>query len=281
MLTFKKKVWIVRNKERGVLADGDIACAQRTSRRHVQRLWIRYQKGGLEALHEKPRGRKVDALPRELQRRVLQLRKKQYGIHKIRGLLQQQGMDISKQKITKILRLHQLDAPAPEKGKRYHYIQWERKHSNSLWQTDYCWIERLGCWITAWLDDHSRLITAAEYFTEATTENSIALFEQGVKRFGLPRETLSDRGCQYYSNHPGNPAIFFEHMKRRQVKHIYASIKKPTTCGKMERWWRTHRDERWSFPSLRTFVRYYNYKRPHMSLGYRTPYEVWKKDLKV
>ncbi len=195
MLTEKKRYWIVLQKAKGVLTDQEIASAQQITRMTVHRLWTSYQRGGREALASRSSGRKIDAIPREMQHRILQLCKKQYGIHKIKGLLQQRGLQISKQKITKILQAHHLDRPAPEKGKRYHYIRWERNHSNSLWQTDYCWVERLGCWITAWLDDHSRLITAAEYVREATTENSIALFEHGVKRFGLPRETLSDRGA--------------------------------------------------------------------------------------
>jgi|SRR3989338_3718647 len=280
MLTFKKRVWIVKQKKRGQLNDSEIAVSQQITRRAVQKIWVSYRQGGLEALHEQPRGRKVDAIPIAYQQEILRWRKKQYGIHKIRAMLQQDGIAISKQKINKVLRLHQLHAPAPEKGKRYDYIRWERKHSNSLWQTDYCWIEKLGCWLTGWLDDHSRLLASASYVTEATTENSINLFEKGARKFGLPRETLSDRGTQYY-NPLGETCRFLEHMKQRKVKHIYASVKKPTTCGKMERFWRTHNDERWAFRSLGRFIEHYNYSRPHMSLGYKTPYEVWKRDLKV
>ena len=281
MLNFKKRVWIVQQKERGELTDSEIASAQQTSRRHVQRLWIRYQDRGLDALQEQPRGRKVDAIPLAYQQEILKWRKKQYGIHKIRGILQREGIALSKEKITKVLMQHRLHVAAPEKGKRYHYIRWERKHSNSLWQTDYCWVEKLGCWLTGWLDDHSRLLMSAAYVTEATTENSIRLFERGVRRFGLPRETLSDRGCQYWSQHGDQTSSFFTSLAQRGVKHIYASVKKPTTCGKMERFWRTHNDERWAFRSLQHFVRHYNYVRPHMSLDYKTPYEVWKRDIGV
>src|SRR3989344_3008850 len=199
MLTFKKRVWIVKQKKRGQLNDSEIAVSQQITRRAVQKIWVSYRQGGLEALHEQPRGRKVDAIPIAYQQEILRWRKKQYGIHKIRAMLQQDGIAISKQKINKVLRLHQLHAPAPEKGKRYDYIRWERNHSNSLWQTDYCWIEKLGCWITAYLDDHSRLITNADYVTEATTENSIKIFKKGVKKYGKPREVLSDRGVQYYA----------------------------------------------------------------------------------
>lgn len=199
MISFTKKKWIVLQKEKERLTDREIASAQKTTRMTVHRLWARYQQGGLEALKEQPRGRKVDAIPLALQKDVIRWREKQYGIHKIRAMLRQDSIDISKEKIDKVLRLHRLHTPAPEKGRRYDYIRWERKHSNSLWQTDYCWIEKLGCWLTGWLDDHSRLLASASYVTEATTENAIKLFEKGAKKWGLPRETLSDRGTQYYN----------------------------------------------------------------------------------
>jgi len=56
-------------------------------------------------------------------------------------------------------------------------------------------------------------------------------------------------------------------VKSKGVELIYASVKKPTTCGKMERFWRTHNDERWAFRSLGRFIEHYNYSRPPHELG--------------
>ena len=280
MLDFNKKIWIIKQKDKGDLTDSQIASAQRITRRHVQRLWTKYTSEGLAALKEKSLGRKIDIIPKAMQDKILALRRKQYGIRKIEGLLKQEGLAVSKRKITKILQENNLHVFHPKKGKRYRYIRWERKHSNSLWQTDFCWIAKMDCWLTAWLDDHSRLIASADYVTEATTESAIRLFEKGVKKYGLPRQTLSDRGTQYYAV-KGETSRFLEFMYSRNVKHIYASVKKPTTCGKLERWWRTHNDERWDFPTLRSFLNYYNNKRLHMSLDWKTPHEIWLRDLKV
>ncbi len=280
MLDIKKKIWIVKQKEIGKLNDSEIASAQKITRRHVQRIWSAYREGGLDPLREKSIGRKVDEISKNIQHKILRLRKKDYGIRKIECLLKQENLEISKRKITRVLKENNLHIQQPEKGRRYNYIKWERKHSNSLWQTDFCWISQLDCWLTAWLDDHSRLIASAEYVTEATTDSSLKVFEKGVKRYGLPRETLSDRGTQYYAVR-GETSRFFEYMQSNGIKHIYASIKKPTTCGKLERWWKTHNDERWNFSSLSEFIKNYNEERLHMSLDYCTPYQVWKRDLKV
>lgn len=280
MLSFEKKLWIIQQKEKKVLTDSEIASVQKISRRHVQRLWVKYQNYGEDIFLEKPRGRKVDEIPKLIQDKVLELRKNNYGIRKIEGLLKQENLNLSKRKIIRILKQNKLHIFEPKKSRRYDYVRWERDHSNSLWQTDYCWIEKLGCWLTGWLDDHSRLITSSEYITEATTETSLRLFEKGVKKFGLPREVLSDRGTQYYSP-KGERCYYREYLESLGVKVIYASVKKPTTCGKLERFWKTHNLERWNYSSLKKFIEFYNYKRPHMSLGWKPPYEIWKKDFKV
>jgi len=42
MLNFKKRVWIIRQKERGDLTDSEIGISQGITRRHVQRVWSSY-----------------------------------------------------------------------------------------------------------------------------------------------------------------------------------------------------------------------------------------------
>lgn len=279
MLNYEKREWMIRQHKKG-MSVSDVCRSQQVSRRTFYDIKEAYEENGLDALRDKPVGRKVDAIPKSTQDRILKLRKQSSGIRKIEGLLKQQGLAVSKRKITKVLQENNLHISHPKKGKRYKYVKWERKHSNSLWQTDFCWIAKLDCWLTAWLDDHSRLVASADYVTEATTESAIRLFERGIRKYGLPRETLSDRGTQYYAV-VGEMSRFLEYMNLKDVKHIYASVKKPTTCGKLERWFRTHNDERWEFTTLRRFVNHYNTKRLHMSLDWKTPYEVWLRDLKV
>ena len=279
MLNYDKREWIIKQHKKG-MSVSDVCRSQKVSRQTYYNIKKAYEKEGLIALKDKPLGRRIDAIPKATQDKILKLRKQTHGIRKIEGLLKQEGLAVSKRKITKVLQENNLHIFHPKKGRRYKYIRWERKHSNSLWQTDFCWIAKMDCWLTAWLDDHSRLVTSADYVTEATTESAIILFEKGVKKYGLPRQTLSDRGTQYYAV-KGETSRFLEYMNSRNVKHIYASVKKPTTCGKLERWWRTHNDERWNFPTLRRFVNHYNNKRFHMSLNWKTPYEVWLTDLKV
>lgn len=281
MLDFRKRKWIVFQLEKGNLSVVDIARAQKVSRQAVYELRDKYKQLGLSGLEDKPKGRPKQEVSKDVKDLVLGTKKETgFGVRRIEGVLSLKGVHIPHNRIHEVLSENGLVEHNPKKGRRYNYIRWERKHSNSLWQTDFCWIEKLQCWLCAWLDDHSRFVPVAEYLTEATTEEALRLFEKAARKHGYPRETLSDRGTQFYNN-LGETCRFLEHMKSKSVQHIYASVKKPTTCGKLERFWGTHNRERWNFDSLRRFLNYYNYKRPHMSLSWYTPYAVYTRDMKV
>jgi len=277
MLNFEKRKWVINQLNKGASVTY-IARAQSISRQSVYDIKQAYNAKGLNALKDREVGRPEEQLPTNIRQKILSLRKQGHGIRRIEGLLKLEGITVSHNKIHRLLTRLNMVTPEPKKGRRKNYIRWERKHSNSLWQTDFCWIERLECWLCGWLDDHSRFVPILEYITEATTDNVVELFEKAAKKYGYPKQTLSDRGTQFYNN-LGETCKFLEHMRSKKVEHIFASIKKPTTCGKLERFWGTHNKERWNFPSLRKFINYYNYKRPHMSLDYLTPYEVYVRDM--
>lgn len=279
MLTKEKKEWIIRQKKKEVLSTKSIADAQGVTRRSVERIWKSYQENGAAALSSKQIGRQEIELPFAVKQQIIDLRKEGHGIHRIEGLLKLRNLHVSHNKIHKLFKRMNLVVPEPKKGKRKSYVRWERKHSNSLWQTDFCWVEKLGCWLCAWLDDHSRFVPVAQYLTEATTNNVISLFEKAAEQYGYPAQTLSDRGAQFYAVR-GGESRFVEHLQSRGVEHIYSSVKKPTTCGKLERFWGTHNTERWNFSSLEKFLNFYNHQRPHMSLDYLTPYDVFVRDMK-
>lgn len=115
MLNFKKKVWIVKQKEKGNLTDREIADSQNVSRVTVNNLWNSYKQNGLEILREKPLGRKVDEVSATIKQAILEKRKHGFGIRKIEGLLALDGINISHNKIHRILREEKLVKPEPKK----------------------------------------------------------------------------------------------------------------------------------------------------------------------
>ena len=91
---------------------------------------------------------------------------------------------------------------------------------------------------------------------------------------------MTDHGSTYYANHPNA-----EQEKTRWritldalgIKHCLARVNRPQTNGKIERWFGTYKQEyiTKNFNSIQDFVQHYNEQRPHMSLNYRTPKEIW------
>lgn len=278
MLNFEKREWIVKQKIKGEMTNKEIADSQDVTRMTVNRIWRKYCEEGLDALKTKRIGRKPDNIPEKVKKAILQKRNKKYGIRKIEGLLKREGISISHNKIHRFLKEKGMVEKEPKKGLRKKYVRWERDHSNSMWQTDFCWQEKINCWLTAYLDDHSRFIVGIKYIKSATAEESIKLLNESIGKYGSPREILSDRGAQYYAVR-GGESYFTKYLQKQGIDHILASVKKPTTTGKLERFWLTHNTERWRFSSLREFVDFYNFERPHMSLDYLTPYEVFLRDL--
>lgn len=118
------------------------------------------------------------------------------------------------------------------------------------------------------------------YTKIATTDIALKLFDKSKEEYGLPREVLSDRRPQFYGAR-GGESYYKKYLESLGIKVIYFSVKKPTTTGKIERFWLTHNNEIDNFNSLLDFINYYNYRRPHMSLNYSTPFEVFTRDLKV
>src|SRR3990172_11852952 len=77
----------------------------------------------------------------------------------------------------------------------------------------------------------------------------------------------------------GGESNFDTYCQRQRIKHILGGIGKPTTQGKIERWFRTYDLEHARFELHRKFIHYYNYERPHMALNYKTTAEVYFQDV--
>lgn len=124
------------------------------------------------------------------------------------------------------------------------------------------------------------MITSYGLFKRATAENSIALLKAGIAGYGKPKAVMTDHGTQYYANHPNAEQEHTEFRKTLNllsIKHYLARVNRPQTNGKAERFFLTYKTEyiTETFTSIRDFIKHYNEKRPHMSLNYKTPQEVW------
>jgi len=95
-----------------------------------------------------------------------------------------------------------------------------------------------------------------------------------------PRDILTDHGSQFWSVRKGESS-FDAYSESEGIKHIVGGIGKPTTLGKIERWFRTYDVEHARFSLHSKFIEYHNYERPHMALDYSTPAGVYFRDVPI
>jgi len=273
----KLRRWCIRRRGEGVPVS-EICTAAQIPRRTFYNWLNHYRQDGLEGLE--PRSKRphiIHRVPSQIMEKVISIRQEtNWCPHKIAGHLRIQGISISHMTIYRILCQSNLNKPLQKPRVKRSYIRWERKHSNTLWQCD---LKIVGAeWLITILDDHSRYVTASEIFREGTTENVLWLLDQAIHEYSKPKEILTDHGSQFYSVRHGESS-FTHFCSENGITHILGGIGRPTTLGKIERWFRTYDQEHARFQLHRKFIEYYNYERPHMSLNYKTPAEVYFPDV--
>ena len=270
-LTKSKIKWIVKAVERREEGLWTIARTQNISERHARRIAKNFKNREPEF---KRCGRKAKPITDEEKKNVLQAYEE---IHSsavmIEQYLNEKGIHIGHNRIHKILLEAKLAKEEDKKKCRRSWVRYERKHSNSLWHTD--WSEFKGKQFIIFIDDASRFIPSYGEFNNANTKNSIDVFKQGLK-YGIPKQIMSDHGTQFEIQ-------FSDEIKAIGSKHIKARIKHPQSNGKAERVIQTIKKLWISCGSLDNAVDCYNYKRPHMSLTngkLRTPNQAFQEKLK-
>lgn len=270
------KAWIIKKRLQG-WAVTDICTSARISRDMFYRWWNRYQAEGKEGLKEKARGRPrgID-VEDSLKSKVIKLRKRyEWGPKKIAGSLRLKGYDIDNNQAYKIICQAGLNRPISAPRKTWGTTRFQREYINSLWQADFKLCSD-DYWMISYLDDRSRFITGSMKIWSPTGENAMLLLDRAVRKYGVPRQILTDQGTQFKPARGGTSA-FRLHCSELGIEHITASVRRPTTCSKIEAFHRAYELESHLFRVHWSFIRYYNFTRPHEGIGYLTPAEIYLK----
>ena len=280
-LNFKKRVWIVKQYLNGVSAS-KLALSQNVHRRCVYQLVEKYKEFSWDGLKDHKTGRSETILNRNAEIIILDLRKRfGYGACKIEQLLKQKGFSISHRQIEKVLIRNNLVVPNPKKQKSRKWVRYELPNPNDLWHTDWSYDPYTGKNLSVYIDDKTRLITSFGIFQRATAEVTVALLRSGIAEYGKPKAVMTDHGTQYYAARPEckqENTQFRKALDILGIKHYLARVNRPQTNGKVERFFLTYKTEyaTGSFSNINDFIHHYNENRPHMSLQYKTPKEVWQ-----
>lgn len=210
----------------------------------------------------------------EIIKQVICLRQKTgWGQDKLKHHLPELG--ISATTIKRIIKERGLARKVKLRGRRIKWVRWQRKHTNSLWQVDHTdEQDATDCYTLSVLDDCSRYSLALVKLNRVTTNVVTAILDGLIRKHGKPREILTDNGSAYGGK--SKHSRFDRWCKRQSIKHIRARVHSPTTCGKVERLFKTMDDElEFCGNDVERFRLRYNHFRPHSSLHGQSPAHVY------
>jgi len=279
-LNFKKRIWIVKQYQKGV-STSKIAMGQVITPRTVQLLVKCYKEYGWNGLKDHKTGRPETQLNKNAEVIILDIRKRYaYGACHIEQILRRKGFAISHRQIEKLLLRNGLVKPNIKKQRSRKWVRFELPNPNDMWHTDWSYDPFTGKQLSVYIDDRTRLITSFGIFRRASTDNTVALLKAGIASYGKPKSIMTDHGSQYYANRPEakqENTKFRIALDALGIKHYLARVNRPQTNGKVERFFLTYKTEyaTGSFASIGAFIKHYNEGRLHMSHNYKTPKEVW------
>jgi len=274
----KLKVWMVKKRIEGI-AVTDICVQARVDRKTFYRWWNRYQTLGWSGLQQKSKGRPFGPqIKTSLKTKVIKLRTRyEWDPKKIAGYLSHRGFEVDSNQAYKIICQAGLNNPLTKPRKTsWGTKRFEREHNNSLWQADFKLCDD-DYWMISYQDDHSRFITGSVKIWSPTGENAVLLLDRAVRKYGVPRQILTDQGTQFKPARE-EISVFRAHCTELGIEHITASVRRPTTCGKIEAFHKVYQVESHLFKQHWSFIRYYNFVRPHEGIKYLTPAEIYLKN---
>lgn len=276
--TPKLRRYIINQWKQGISPIAQIAKWRNVPRRTAYYLIEKYKRGGYEALEPKPKGRKKEPLnPKFVQLVIEEWNKYKCGSHKIWLRLKNKGFKVSQRKIQAIFNENGFKINKRTRPSQIKFVRYEKDKPNELWHTDWAVCSFTKKWLIAFIDDCTRVLIHAEYFAQATTENTMLAFSNAIAKHGKPEAILTDNGIQFTPAR-AEKGPFTKWCEERGIKHILGRVHHPQTNGKIERWFGTYKqeyDER--FNNLNQFIKYYNEERLHQGIGYLTPMEKYAK----
>lgn len=276
----KTKLKVLKHVKMNITPIEQIAKQRRIPKQTIYRWLNRANKFGAQTLENKKPGAKEIRINVTVENMILATwSERQRGCHKMWQNLKSKGFGVSERQIQKVYCKYALKMNKRTRPSQIKFVKYEWPRPNMLWHTDWTDCPFTGKQLIAFIDDHSRFIVHAEYFENATTENTILAFMNAMSKYGKPEAILTDNGTQFT---PARAEIgpFGKFCEVNGIKHILGRVHHPQTNGKIERWFGTYKMEfKDGEDTLDTFVKYYNEERLHQGIGYKIPSQRYKSNI--
>lgn len=213
-----------------------------------------------------------------------------YGYRKITAVLQNHGHTVNHKRIFRLMQLMGIQAIYPKKRAKY-CIQEKIiypyllnsiviNRPNQVWGTDLTYLRmRQGfMYFIAIMDLFSRYIISWKLLNTLEAHDCIVALQEALT-VNIPDIFNTDQGCQFTSS------SWIEHLLKNDIKVSMSGKGRCFDNIFVERLWRTIKyedfylncyNDGWHLENgLKNFVLFYNTQRPHQSLGYKTPAEIY------
>lgn len=271
---------IIKHVRLGITPISVISKSRKIPKQTIYRWINKFHKYGEVGLENRKPGAKENQINEIFEKRILaNWNERNKGVHKLWLATQATGFGVSERQIQKIYVKHELKMNKRTRPSQIKFVKYEWPKPNMLWHTDWTTCPFTGKQLIAFIDDHSRFIVHAEYFDNATTENTIKAFEKAIQKYEKPECILTDNGTQFTPAR-SEQGPFTRWCEQRGIKHILGRVHHPQTNGKIERWFGTYKSEfKEGEDSLESFLKFYNYERLHQGIGYKIPSQRYESNI--
>ena len=213
------------------------------------------------------------------------------GARRLARMLEREGVDVGRRHVGTLLHLMGIETiyrkqrtsrPAP--GHRiYPYLLRDVviERPNQVWATDvtYLPLAKGFAYLVAILDLYSRKVLAFRVSNTLATDFCIEALDEALRRYGAPEIFNTDQGSQF------TDGAFTAVLDRTGVRISMDGKGRWIDNVFVERLWRSvkyesiylhaHETPREVTGELARYFKFYNAQRPHQSLDYRTPDEMY------
>jgi len=216
-----------------------------------------------------------------------------YGSPRMTAYLRRLGYTVNEKRIARLMKLMNIRAVQPRKHKAlgadgqphkvYPYLLRGTPivRNNQVWSTDITYVPMYGgfLYLMAVIDWHSRFVLSWELSNSMERHFCLVGTSRALENYTKPEIFNTDQGSQFTSQDftnliESNGIAMSMDGKGRAIDNVF-----------VERLWRSvkyediylkeYSDGTDLYRGLNDYFKFYNFERPHESLGYQTPAEVY------
>jgi transposase InsO family protein len=284
--TVAQKVELIKEYEKSKLSLNSFSLRYSVAAGTLQHWLVQYQAQGEAGLVPLYRGRTKIEVEEAVKAEIIRLKKDNpmMGIGKMSDwLARNKFIRINKMSVLRILRENPeteglVVGTAGRKARKHPTVQrFERSRARQMYQMDIMtWMLRglHRVYVIVCLDDYSRFVVSFGIFRRARTSETIDVLKAAIEQYGMPEEVLTDNGPQFYTWR--GRSEFQKYLIRSGIRAVRSRPRHPETLGKVESFWRNLYQEMLSRvpiasfeeaqETIREWVQFYNYKRPHQGI---------------